>query len=86
MARRPEDRYATALDLAADVRRWLADEPVSAYREPCTVRARRWMRRHRTLVTTAAAALAVALVILGAARSGIRDRGARLAQTQPPAR
>ena len=32
MARRPEDRYATALDLAADVRRWLADEPVPAYR------------------------------------------------------
>ena len=27
MARKPEDRYATALDLAADVRRWLADEP-----------------------------------------------------------
>ena len=48
MATQPEDRYATALDLAADVRRWLADEPVTAYAEPLTARARRWMRRHRT--------------------------------------
>ena len=34
MALRPDDRYASALDLAADVERWLADEPVSAEREP----------------------------------------------------
>ena len=34
MATRPEDRYATALELAADVKRWLADEPVTAWREP----------------------------------------------------
>ena len=33
MARRPEDRYASAQDLAEDVRRYLAGEPVSAYRE-----------------------------------------------------
>ncbi len=80
MARRPEDRYATALELAADVRRWLADEPVSAYAEPLDVRARRWMRRHRTLVTTAVATLVVGLVILGLAytrESTIRARLAR---------
>ena len=38
MAATPEGRYATALDLASDVRRWLADEPVSAYREPLPAR------------------------------------------------
>src|SRR5205807_255987 len=30
MALRPPDRYATAKDLAEEVERWLADEPVSA--------------------------------------------------------
>ena len=37
----PEDRYATPLELAADVEHWLADEPVKAYPEPrrCAVAA-----------------------------------------------
>jgi tetratricopeptide (TPR) repeat protein/tRNA A-37 threonylcarbamoyl transferase component Bud32 len=65
MALRPEDRYATALDLAADVEHWLADEPVAAYPEPWTTRARRWARRHRPLVAGVAAALAVALLLGG---------------------
>jgi serine/threonine-protein kinase len=64
MARRPEERYATALDLAADVRRWLADEAVMAYAEPRAARARRWMRRHRALFSGAVAALAFGLAVL----------------------
>ncbi len=36
MAPSPSDRYGSARDLARDVERWLADEPVSAYREPWT--------------------------------------------------
>jgi serine/threonine-protein kinase len=53
MALRQEDRYATALDLAADVEKWLADEPVKAHRESYADQASRWMRRHRTGVTAA---------------------------------
>jgi serine/threonine-protein kinase len=34
MALRPEDRYGSALALADDIQRWMANEPVSAYREP----------------------------------------------------
>ena len=34
MALKPEDRYASPRALADDLERWLADEPVSAYREP----------------------------------------------------
>ena len=34
MAPQPEDRYATRRALADDVERWMADEPVSAWREP----------------------------------------------------
>src|SRR5262249_15197631 len=39
----------------------LADEPVAAWREPWTRRARRWERRHRAAVMAAASGLLVAL-------------------------
>jgi tetratricopeptide (TPR) repeat protein len=57
MALEPAARYGSALDLAKEVERWQADEPVAAWPEPWTVRGRRWVRRHRTLVTTAAAVM-----------------------------
>jgi DNA-binding beta-propeller fold protein YncE/tRNA A-37 threonylcarbamoyl transferase component Bud32 len=62
LAREAGARYSTALELAADVERWLADEPVSAWREPWAVRGRRWLGRHRTLATAAAAAVVVTVV------------------------
>jgi serine/threonine protein kinase len=42
MARRREDRYATASELGEDVERWLEGEPVAAYPESLL---RRWARR-----------------------------------------
>jgi serine/threonine-protein kinase len=66
MAHRPGDRYSSPKALAEDIERWSADEPVSAWREPLSRRARRWARRHRPLVTAAAAAVLVALAGLGA--------------------
>jgi serine/threonine protein kinase len=57
MALRPEDRYATALELAADVERWLSDEPVSCYRDPLFARLARWARRHPARVATAVSLL-----------------------------
>lgn len=63
----PRDRYASAVELADDVRRWLADEPISVYRDPFAARAGRWARRHRSLVLSSAAVLAVGLpTLLGA--------------------
>ncbi len=64
LALKPEDRYASALDLGADVEHWLADEPVSAWREPPRERARRWVRRHQALVAGATAAVLVAVAAL----------------------
>jgi serine/threonine-protein kinase len=61
MATKPEDRYATPLMVAEDIERWMADEPVTAWREPHSRRARRWARHNRVAVATAAAALLVAL-------------------------
>ena len=34
MALRPEDRYGSCRGLAEDLERWMADEPVLAWREP----------------------------------------------------
>jgi serine/threonine-protein kinase len=62
MAPRPADRYGSTGELAQEVERWLADEPVAAWQEPLGVRAGRWLRRNRTLVATALAALSVAVV------------------------
>jgi serine/threonine-protein kinase len=67
MSLRTEDRYPSALALAADVEHHLADEPVAAYREPWVARARRWSRQRRALVAGVAAALVVAAVGLTAA-------------------
>jgi serine/threonine-protein kinase len=66
MALEPDDRYATAKALAGDLEQWMADEPVTAYREPWTVKARRWLGRHRTLATSAAATLVVVVLSLAA--------------------
>jgi tetratricopeptide (TPR) repeat protein/tRNA A-37 threonylcarbamoyl transferase component Bud32 len=65
MARKPEERYVTALDLVVDVEHWLADEPVSAYTEGWATRLRRWGRRHRPLVAGLAAAVLVAVLLGG---------------------
>jgi serine/threonine-protein kinase len=62
LARRPAERYESAKALAADVERWMADEPVSAWREPFRVRAGRWVRKRRTAVAMALAVLIVAVV------------------------
>ena len=66
MSHRPEDRYASSRALADDLDRWMADEPVSAWREPFARRARRWARRNRTAVTAVSVALVAVLVGLGA--------------------
>ncbi|NLF71680.1 MAG: hypothetical protein GX575_21835 [Candidatus Anammoximicrobium sp.] len=60
MANEPEARYPTALELAEDVNRYLADARVEAYREPLPLRIARWGRRHQALVQS----LFVSLVIL----------------------
>ncbi len=65
MELKAEDRYASARELAQDITRWMDDAPVAVYREPVTVRAGRWMRRHRTLVSGATIAVSIATVALG---------------------
>jgi eukaryotic-like serine/threonine-protein kinase len=62
MACKPANRYGSPRGLAEDLERWMADEPVSAWREPLSRRARRWVRRNRTAMSTVTAALLAGVV------------------------
>jgi hypothetical protein len=62
MSREPSRRYPSAQDLADDLGRFLADQPIKARRPSAPERLARWGRRHRTLVACAAVLLVVAAV------------------------
>jgi tetratricopeptide (TPR) repeat protein/tRNA A-37 threonylcarbamoyl transferase component Bud32 len=79
MARRPEDRYTDCRAMAQEIERWLADEPVVAYREPRAVRLRRWVRRNQRLVAGATAAACVGVIALVAIMLVISASNRRLA-------
>lgn len=64
MSRRPLERYTSALSLAQDVEKYLADEPTSAHQDPVVVRARRWARKHPRVVASTAATLFVTMASL----------------------
>jgi serine/threonine protein kinase/Tfp pilus assembly protein PilF len=57
----PGERYATAQELADDLERYLKDEPIRARRPTLVQRARKWSRRHKSMV----AAAVVVLVVVG---------------------
>jgi hypothetical protein len=61
MERAPEQRYATAKELAQDLRRFQAGQLVAVHRYGAGERAGRWVRRHRA----PAGAAAVAAIALG---------------------
>lgn len=65
MSKRASSRYATAMLLADDVRRFLADEPVTSYLEPPLKRLWRWGKRHRRALSRAAAAATILAISLG---------------------
>lgn len=52
MSLKPADRYPSARSLAADIERWLADEPVSVLTESASDRLARFGRKHRDVVST----------------------------------
>ena len=52
MARAPEDRYSTALELAEDLRAFLENRVVQAHETGAWAEARTWVRRNRALAMT----------------------------------
>jgi eukaryotic-like serine/threonine-protein kinase len=60
-AKAPADRYRSAQELADDLGRYLLDQPIRARRPSLWQRTRRWSRRHRSLLWSLLASLALAL-------------------------
>ncbi len=77
IAKEPSQRYASAEQMAEDLRRFLADKPVLARRSSPVERAYRWYRRNKAL----AAASALAIVGLVAAVVVLAMSNARIART-----
>jgi WD40 repeat protein/serine/threonine protein kinase len=74
LAKNPEERYATAQELADDLRRFLEDKPIRARRPTLLQRARKWARRHQPVVWSAgvSAALLLLLALAALAVSNVR--------------
>ena len=82
LAERPEDRYATAVEVTAELDRWLAGEPVLARPPAWLESVGRAVRRHRA----ATAAAAVGLAAVAAAAVGITTFAVRAAERARAAR
>jgi serine/threonine protein kinase len=65
LAKGPEERYATAAEMAADLRRFLDEQPILARRPTLVERVRKWMRRHPSLVGAAVLVLVFFVLALG---------------------
>jgi serine/threonine protein kinase len=66
LGKQVEERYATAQELADDLRRFLEGRPVLARRPGLWERAGKWARRHRPVVAAAAVLLVLSVVALTA--------------------
>src|SRR5579884_2081406 len=75
-------RYETASAFAADVQRYLADEPVQACPPSAWYRFRKFTRRHRMGLGLAACLLALAFGLTGSAVWTAQQRAVRLAETE----
>jgi serine/threonine protein kinase len=80
----PTDRYATAAELADDLRRFLAGAPVRARRPTLRQTAGRWLRRHQGVLAAVAAilfvtacALTISNLLLRASNHAERQQRAR---------
>jgi serine/threonine protein kinase/lipopolysaccharide biosynthesis regulator YciM len=87
MEKDPNHRYPSASALGADIRRFLADEPISARRPSFSYQLAKYARRHRALVASAAAIFLALVVGSGFALFGLfearRERdAARLARDE----
>ncbi len=80
MATRPDDRYATALGLAADLEHWMADEPVAALQESVSEKLARFMRQHRAWTQSIAVAV-VAIAIIASVFAALLNTQKNIAES-----
>jgi tetratricopeptide (TPR) repeat protein len=81
MAPSPVERYPTARELAADLRRFQTGQLVSAYRYSTRELLRRFVRRHRAAVIVASALTAALVVAVATGFLAVR-RQARIAEAE----
>jgi WD40 repeat protein/serine/threonine protein kinase len=81
IAKNPEERYATAQELADDLKRFLEDKPIKAKRPSLRQRAAKWARRHRTVVRAAMVVLALAVAGLAVGATLIWQKNQELSQS-----
>ena len=89
LSKEPAARYRTAEELAADLRRFLADQPILARRPSTGEQVVRWCRRNRLvagLVAAVALSLLTAMVILAWSNHRIRQENAGKDQAMASAR
>ena len=85
MATKSKERYETVGDLADDLDGFLAGEPVTAWREPWSVRVQRWIHRHRTAVSTGVSAVGIATVALAIGVVVLSNANRRIASAREAA-
>jgi serine/threonine protein kinase len=73
MATRVEDRYGSATELAEEIQRWMAGEPVVAWHRPSSLSPKR-LNRHSLGDTAVGATVLTALAGIVLGRSGPRQR------------
>ncbi|HEV3342816.1 MAG TPA: serine/threonine-protein kinase [Pirellulales bacterium] len=76
----PAERYSSAGELAEDLRRFLDNRPILARRPTTIDRARKWSRRHPSVVVAAMLLLTVSLVALAINNRMIAQEQAKTAQ------
>lgn len=77
LSKAPGDRYASAGEMAADLRRFLERRPILARRPTLADRCRKWIRRHPSAVAATALVLILAIAGLGAATALVSREQAR---------
>ncbi len=87
LAKNPDERYATAQELADDLRRFLDDQPIRARRPSLLEKAAKWTRRHRAVALSGVAVLLLAVIGLTCstvliAREQARTRDALQAEAE----
>jgi tetratricopeptide (TPR) repeat protein len=86
MAPDPKDRYPSAQELAADLKRFETGQLVSVHSYSPLELLRRWLRRHRAAVTVAAVLTAALLAALVYGVAGIRRQARMAAEERDKAR
>ncbi|HEX3314870.1 MAG TPA: serine/threonine-protein kinase, partial [Gemmataceae bacterium] len=78
LQKKAADRYATARELAEDLRRYLGDEPVRARKVTSLERGLKWVRRRPALACTIAAAIVAVTLVTALAFAQILTERNRL--------